>query len=172
MARKNNGKWVDDLVIEDAELIFKSNFRGERRQYNDEGKRNFTVIVPEDRFDVDKMIEDGWNIKISKSKNPDYADEPRYYLKVNVRFDPVPPREFWLISNAGTPSETRVAITENNVDILDGRHFEKIDLVIHPNVKRDWESGQNEIRGVYLAEGWFYITTSVFAQRWASEHEQ
>lgn len=76
----------ENLVIEDARLIFK-NFTGREersrtdgRVVNMEGTKKFGVIVPEDI--VDQLVEDGWNVKILAPREE--GDEPAHYLSVNI----------------------------------------------------------------------------------------
>lgn len=175
-----NRKYLSDLVIEDAK-IFSTNFTGLEKTYNGRvvngsGNRTFCVNIPDkmvttdDGVDIplsEAMINDGWKVKIHKNAD-ESNDKPSCFIAVKVRFDVRPP-EMWLVTG-----NKRTAITEDIVDTLDGRTFEKVDLVIHPYVRTDWDSGDTSVTA-YLSEGWFYMRQSPFAQAWeertASEFE-
>lgn len=169
-------KYVDDLVIEDAR-IFSTNFAGLEKSYNGRvvngaGNRTFCVNIPnimttdENGNDIplsEAMINDGWKVKIHR--NSDEQDGPSScFIPVKVRFDVRPP-EMWLVTG-----RKRTKITEDIADTLDGRTFDKVNLVIHPWVRTDPETGDPTITA-YLAEGWFYMHQSPFAQAWEDEQE-
>lgn len=170
-------KYLQDLVIEDAR-IFSTNFTGLEKTYNGRvvngaGNRTFCVNIPDkmvttsDGVDIplsEAMINDGWKVKIHKNAD-DPNDSSNCFIAVKVRFDVRPP-EMWLVTG-----RKRTAITEDIVDTLDGRTFEKVDLVIHPYVRTDWDSGETSVTA-YLAEGWFYMRQSPFAKAWEDEQDE
>ncbi len=64
--------------IEDARLIFR-NFTGKEGQYNNEGARNFSVILTDDV--AVEMLRDGWNVKYLE---PREEGEPPHTLYSGV----------------------------------------------------------------------------------------
>lgn len=89
---------VPKLKIRHAQ-IFAKNFSGKK---SEDGKKTFCVYVddldnirykeedyntPEDFVEALRL--DGWNVK--KSKYDDDNGNPRYFIPVEVRFDPYPP---------------------------------------------------------------------------------
>lgn len=116
------------VMIDDA-MITLRNFRGEENEYNDKGKRNFSLIIPDENI-ANMLMEDknkygvGWNVKIREPKNP--GDKPTMYLKVNVRFDNFPP-DIFLISDGEV-----IEINENNAHRLDEIDIASVNLDIRP----------------------------------------
>ena len=78
------------LQIDDAKIVYR-NFKGEGSKYNREGDRNFSLIIP-NREIADKLIEEGWNVKIKPSNN-DEEDE-FITLPVKVKFNDRGPQVF------------------------------------------------------------------------------
>ena len=80
-------KRIPTLCIEDAEIFWK-NFSGREQQYNEKGNRNFCVFI-DDEETAQKLINDGWNIKI---KQPyDETEDSRYYVQVKLNYDSAQP---------------------------------------------------------------------------------
>lgn len=114
-------KVISNINIEGAQLIFR-NFEGKPTQYNQLGNRNFGVILPDDI--VDKLESDGWNVKWLKPK--DDGDEPKPWLPVKVKFNPIPPI-VQLITESG-----RIPLNEDTVGQLDWIEMVTCDVVIRP----------------------------------------
>ena len=96
--KENVNKKVEPLILKDISIPYNTeywkprNFRGlavvnGSRQVNPEGNKNFCVFLDPTKVDVDKLIEDGWNIKKSENKRDPQA-EPTYLLRVKVKFHP------------------------------------------------------------------------------------
>ena len=121
MAKKNERKDIPNVTIEGARILFR-NFSGEEKQFNPKGRRNFCVILDPDL--AEKLVANGWNVKILKPREE--GDEPQPYLQVKVMYGARPPKVVMLTSN------NRVEITEDTVGMLDWAEIEKVDLVIRP----------------------------------------
>lgn len=181
MARNRNFKYVPDIAISDAHITGRPNFSGVERVHsqtgrvvNSEGNRNFCIDIPADGvmandgsnkwFSVEELIEMGWPIKIHQSFN-DEDTAPSYYLPIKVGFKYRPPRVYVVIG------DDRHEIGEDAIDTLDGRQFAKIDLIVHPSVRQNWDTGDVSITA-YLAEGWFYMVMSPFEAAWKGAHKE
>lgn len=122
------------IEIEDAKFIFFTNFKGAPGPYNNEGDRNFNVILQGDAL---KQAEEyGMNIKYTKPRD---GEDPVPYIKVNVGFKIRAPH-IELIN-----SHCKRYLTEQNVGLLDDYKYETVDMVIRPNRWRrpDGSSGVN-----------------------------
>jgi hypothetical protein len=133
----------ETVTFRDAAIIFK-NFTGEKRQYNAEGDRNFSVMMGEpDALDLQRQ---GWNVKPMKRREED--DQQLYHLKVSVSFANRPPR-CWLVSSGG-----RTMLGDGLVGMLDQLESIKVDLVV---VAYDWEMNGNSGRKAYLQSLFFHM---------------
>lgn len=112
-----------NINIEGAKLIFK-NFQGKKTDFNDEGNRNFGVLLDEEL--AEKLKEDGWRVRYLRPR----ADDPEQYeqpwLSVRVKFNPYPPIAF-LINSKG-----KKRLDEDTIDQLDWSNIKKCDLIIRP----------------------------------------
>lgn len=150
MAYVKKNKEVKNLSIKDAEVIFK-NFSGKRKEVNgrvvnEEGKRNFCVIIPDDI--ALKLQEDGWNIRILRPRDD---DEPaRYYLSVAVNYNYTVPPEIHMVSG-----RIDTVLDEDSVDTIDYAEIVKINLTIRPRV---WNEASGDVRiKAYLKSMVVYI---------------
>lgn len=80
---ENNGKIFE---INDAHIIW-VNLSGRALQYNEEGRRNFNVLLSKESYDA--LKDAGVNVRTRPSRDPE--GEPQYLLKVNVGYDYRPP---------------------------------------------------------------------------------
>ena len=176
MALKNrNFKRVPDIVIADAKLTGRPNFSGAERKnpqngsvVNSEGNRNFCIDIPADGvmindgsntwMTVEELIDLGWPIKIHGGGRED-GSEPSYYLPVKIGYKYRPPLVYLVVGN------NRYEIGESEIDTFDGRQFSKVNLIVHPSVRPNYDTGENSITA-YLAEGWFHMILSPFQQEW------
>lgn len=110
------------VVMEGVRLIFR-NFRGEGGPYNQEGARNFGVILPDDIAEA--MAADGWNVKYLQPRDEEEEQTP--WLAVKVRYDVGRPPKIMLITDRG-----KTALTENTVDTLDWADITNVDLIVRP----------------------------------------
>lgn len=155
----------NDLEIENA-YIFSKNFKGAKRVsprnnkvVNAEGTRGFCVRI-DDADIAQKMLDDGWNIKINPSEVE--GEPPFCYLPVEARFNNFPPAIYMV--SGGKAHELDVT----HVHQLDDRRFSKVNLVIHPRRYQN-DAGEWRIKA-FLSEGWFYIEQSRFAEEWAAQN--
>lgn len=109
----------ETVTFRDAHLIFK-NFKGEERQFNPVGQRNFSILLGEEQ--AKDLEANGWNVKPLRRQEED--DEQLYHLKTKVAFGNYPPR-CWLITSGG-----RTMLGEGLIGILDEIQSVKVDLVI------------------------------------------
>ena len=149
-------KQVDNIVIEDAHIIFR-NFAGEETKFNRAGNRNFCVVIDDPQTAQD-LMNDGWNIRTLQPRDPE--EEPRHYLQVKVKFGNIPPHVY-LISG-----KTKTELDEESVSALDYADLKTCDLVI-----RAYNYDVNGKTGIsaYLKKGYFVVDQDDLDRKYAEE---
>lgn len=120
-------KVYDKIYIEDATIInafpFK-NFSGEATAKTPAGNRSFCVYIPDDM--VDKLTDDGWNVKCDRTRDGDIRG---YYLPVAISFKiPKYAPEIYKVND-----DTLVRLTEDLVSDLDRLNIVSMDIVVRPH---------------------------------------
>ena len=115
------------LEINDARICYR-NFKGLISKYNKNGKKEFSVIIPNEEI-ADALAKDGWNIKIKPSNME--GEKPFITLPVKVNFDGRPPA-IYVKSGNNTPKK----LDEESIGILDDIDIISVSLDLNPY---DWD---------------------------------
>jgi hypothetical protein len=146
------------VTFENANIMFR-NFEGKEGAYNRAGDRNFAVVL--DSETADRMLSDGWNVKVLDPREE--GDSPTPYIPVSVRFDIMPPN-IYMITSSG-----RVRMGEDTVMMLDWANIENVDLIIRAY---NWEvNGKSGVKA-YLKSMYVTIEEDELEKKYAlMEHE-
>lgn len=125
------------LQIDDARIIFR-NFSGIASKFNREGDRNFSLIIPNQEI-ADRLIADGWNVKIKPPRDED--EDPFMLMKVKVKFNDRGPIVYLKTGNRQN------RLDEETIGLLDSIDILSVDMDIRPY---DWEVSGKTGRTAYL----------------------
>lgn len=146
------------LQIDDARIIYR-NFSGVETQFNRNGKRNFSIVIPTEEIAKD-LKSQGWNVKIKPPRNEE--EGPRMHLPVKIKFNGRGPN-VWLVSGC-----KRVKLDEESVGIIDNVDIARVDLDIRPY---DWDVNGKSGRTAYLHSMEVVQELDRFAARYEEEME-
>lgn len=132
------------------------NFRGEKRKFNDEGKRNFNLALDLPTEALDDLVSLGLNIK-ELAGNEEYGDQPTRFVKVNVAFGGKIPPELYLVTNKNMKE-----LTQNELGLLDGARFTNVDLIV-----RTYHKDEDSCT-LYLQKGYFTIEQDPITAKYAN----
>lgn len=133
------------------------NFRGEKRKYNDEGRRNFNLALDLPEEALDELAATGLNIKQLKPKDDEYDDRPLSFVKVNVAFGGKVPPSLYLVNGKNMKE-----LNENELGLLDGARFSNVDLIVR-TYHRDEDTCT-----LYLQKGYFTIEQDPISAKYAN----
>lgn len=143
----------NNLSIEGARIIF-PNFSGKEGQFNAAGDRNFCIILDDDAL-VLRLIDDGWNVRFLRPRDP--VDEPKAYIQVKVSYKNRPPKVVLIRSGRA------FNLDEDSINILDWAEIEHVDVIINPH---QWTIGDRTgIKG-YLKAIYVTIAEDEFAAKY------
>lgn len=144
------------VQIDDARIIYR-NFSGVGSQYNREGDRNFSIVIP-DQDIADALVEQGWNVKVRPPREE--GDTPFMHLPVKVKFNDRGPNVYLKSGRAMNK------LDESSVGMIDNIDIVSVDLDIRPY---DWDVNGKQGRTAYLHS--MQVTQNVdrFMDRFAEE---
>lgn len=154
---------MEDLIIENA-IITNRNFEGrEEKPFNAKGVRNFSVILENELAHA--LLEDGWNIKFPKTKDPN-DPETSGFLSVSVSY--TNPRHIPKIIQVTYDSNDKphkIPLHESTIVNIDSAEIQDINLVIHP---RQWDdNGRIRIKA-YLKTMYFTLVKDPFEDKYGT----
>lgn len=144
------------LMIEDAMILYR-NFSGAQTDFNAPGKRNFNVII-DDAATAQKMLDDGWNVKMRAPRDP--QEDVLHHVKVNVNFSSARPPRIFMHTGSNV-----VELTEQTVGQLDQADIIGCDMLISPYA---WERNGGKGISAYLDTMHVVIKEDPFAHKYAN----
>ncbi|MEG0453748.1 MAG: hypothetical protein RR559_00020 [Bacteroides sp.] len=146
-------KAIEDLIIENARLIYK-NFSGKEGKYNRAGDRNFGVVI-EDPEQASALSADGWNVRIIPAREE--GDLPLHYIPVSISFDNIPPAVYMVTNKRMT------VVDDNSIGTFDFAEMRNVDLVLRPY---NWDvSGRTGVKA-YVKTMYVTINEDAFARKY------
>lgn len=152
------------MVLVDGARIIYRNFSGRGTDYNRDGDRNFCLVI-EDQETANRLIEEGYNVKIKEPKDPD--DQPFMYLKINVKFHPedselarLNPEAVLLVG------KKRINLDAETIGDLDHLEIENIDMDVSGS---RWHVNGKSGKSAYLSKIYVTKTLDRYATRYAEE---
>lgn len=119
---------TENFKVEGATIIYK-NFQGKKTDFNEEGNRNFGVLISDD--DAVKLSNDGWNVKQLKPREDDPDQYRQPWLPVKVKFGDIPPIVY-VITKDSEGKAKKTKLDEETVGQLDWANIEYCDMIIRP----------------------------------------
>lgn len=147
---------MEIITIKDCSVAYR-NFRGIGGDYNNEGDRNFTVVV--DEMTARALMNSGYNIRVQPGRRE--GDDDRYLLKVNVSYRFSAPNVY--VVDGGD----RTKLTEETVGRLDGANIDRVDFSMTPS---HWKKGPREGVAAYLKTLYVYLQVDELDREWNEIH--
>lgn len=151
MATKEQMQALRPVTFENCRILWR-NFSGAEKMYNEEGKRNFNLVLDEPTYEA--MKADGWNVKRKEPREP--GGDPLFHVEVTVSFRGKYPPKIVLVTSGGQNQlalQPNGTIDADEINILDIIPIEKVDLIINP---RYWEGQAGSGIKAYLKT--IYVT--------------
>lgn len=126
-------KFIEPLVIKDAHIVMKTrNFSGNNPgKFDKPGARNFSIFLDPEKVDIQKLQEEGWNIKVGKPNPEDPDDIPSCFLRIHANWFPLDDRRSgmnpMIIKIVGGE---QIRLDEETVKCLDTDEILKCNLTI------------------------------------------
>ena len=152
------------IVLENARITF-CNLAGRKRQFNDEGKRNFNVILTEEQ--AQKMIDEGLHVRTLPAR--DEYSEPRYLLKINANMDSQrPPKIFLCTAKKQTQLDADMLSEVDNAAA--DQSIVNVDLSFRPYrppLRTDGNGASAYLNSMYVT-----IEEDELAERYSKKYEE
>lgn len=150
------------VVMEDVRMIFK-NFSGRPSQFNEEGERNFAILL--DEGTAEAMAADGWNVKTLKPRDDADEGEPNQpFLPIKVEYRKGTPPRVVQITERG-----RLNLSEGEVMVLDWVDIKNCDIMFRPY---PWDINGKQGITAYLQSMYVTIDEDPLEKKYADLERQ
>ena len=177
MANVNNRNQADgrfdktpNLKLNEVKITMR-NFRGlDYSGYNPQHKRTFWLLLDPERFDIDGMRADGWNVREIKPREG-HEDEPQMFrLEVEMRYDILPPI-IHMVTKQSNGKYKRTLMTEKSAELFDSSEIVNVNLEISHG--KTWHKDGRKGIKAYLKKAQIEVITDDFDTyyEWDDEDE-
>lgn len=119
----------EEIKLEGIRMMWR-NLRGEKKQFNEAGKRNFAIPLGEDL--ALELADIGWNVRMKEKANDEGKLEKLYHLSVNVKMDGKNPPRIFMITMGPDGEPRRTSLDEDTIGLLDFAEFDNVDVIVRP----------------------------------------
>jgi hypothetical protein len=152
---------TEEIKLEGIRLLW-PNFAGEKRQFNENGERNFGIELDEESADYYAGL--GWPVKEREKADEEGAMHKLYHLPVKVNMEGKRPPSLFLISRTFDDQPRRTKLDEDTVEILDSLRFSDVDVILSPY---NWKYNGREGVAAYLKTGFFVLLQDDLERKYA-----
>lgn len=153
------------VSIENTNFIWDTNFSGDpKKDKYGSSMRQANIVIPDHMMARD-MIDEGFNIKITRPKDGEEEGfVPRYYVKIAVNYDVNWPPKIYLVVGDNEP----VLLDEVSIAELDRIRVKNVNAVLS---SREWAPGQFSlyVKTMYVEQG---LDNDPFAARYARRNRE
>lgn len=158
-----------NLKLTEAKITMR-NFRGiDYNGYNPQHKRTFWLLLDPEKYDIEAMKADGWNVREIKPREGHEDDPLMFRLEVEMRWDILPP-----IIHQVTKQESgkykKTLMTEKSAELFDSAEIVNINLEISHG-KTWYKDGRKGIKA-YLKKAMIEVVTDDFDDYYAWEDDE
>lgn len=147
------------IKIEGAKLVLR-NFQGKASEYNEEGDRNFGVLL-DDQL-ADDLERDGWNVHYFKPREDDPTGYMQPFLKVRYgKFEPPAA----LITSRG-----KIRLDRETIGQLDWTRIRNCDLIIN-GIPYKGRGGRPDGISAYMGAIYVVVEEDEFAEKYSDYEE-
>jgi hypothetical protein len=136
--------------MENVRIIYR-NFAGREGQFNQEGDRNFAVLL--DDKTAKQLEKDGWAVRWLKPRPNDEDQVRQPILPCSIKYRGRSGRQVRAPRIVMVTSRGRTNLTENEVEVLDWADIVNVDLIVRPH---EWSVSGNTGIKAYVQS--MYVT--------------
>lgn len=150
------------LVMEDVTIVFR-NFKGKPSRFNEEGDRNFGVLIDDDL--AEQLRADEWNVKIlNPREDADEGEMPQAFIPVAAEYRKGKPPTVVMINQDGK----RTHLDVDTIETLDYVDIKTVDLIVRPS---RWTVGEKTGLKAYLQSMYVTIEEDELARKYAEDNQ-
>lgn len=150
------------ILFENARIKFKNlsgrEVRNKGRVINEEGKRNFSLIINQEQADILRRM--GVNVKTYIPEDPER--EPEYSIKVNATYTDRSTTEIYMVTR-----KKKTLLSADSVGTLDSAEIANVDMIV-----RLWMyDPETMLQSVYVKSMYVKIKDDILSSRYQFDED-